>query len=381
MDGETPADAARAERVTRAGRGARVRTRGHPRRHPPLRVRRDTSPVCSRRRASRRDHHPRHRPWRVPALPAEGVVGVAGVVPQDAARSHRRGRRRSAAGRARERRAVRRPPRATTRRAYPARRRDRAGHRRDRRAGCRRHLVVARRVACPRRCDGRYRALGLRPHRRHGRHDRRRHQPERDHDRHQPHRRSRARPRSHGRRHRQPAQQRPRRQGRRRALHLRRARPRDGGAVHQGVLRADRGRLPARARARNRARRPRSRPSARAAHRAAQIARRNGRGAAGARRDRCDRPTPRPFAALLDRRRQRHEPHRRQRAAHQALGALLPLDLVRHRRGQEAHRPVHRAAHPRVRSWIAGIQHRRRGQRGRVPPRPPRRADRDHHSR
>ena len=48
-----------------------------------------------------------------------------------------------------------------------------------------------------------------------------------------------------GDRHRQPPQQRPHRQGRRRALHLRRSRRRDERGVDQGVLRADRRRLPA----------------------------------------------------------------------------------------------------------------------------------------
>ena len=51
-----------------------------------------------------------------------------------------------------------------------------------------------------------------------------------------------------GARHRQPPQQRPRREGRRRALHVRRPRRRDERRVHQGVLRADRRRLPAGAR-------------------------------------------------------------------------------------------------------------------------------------
>ena len=53
---------------------------------------------------------------------------------------------------------------------------------------------------------------------------------------------------------RQPAQQRPGRQVRRRALHVGRARRRDGGTVDQGVLRADRGRVVARRRHRARGR-------------------------------------------------------------------------------------------------------------------------------
>ena len=64
-------------------------------------------PVTSRRGDARRDHHARHRPRRVHALPAEGDLGVAGVVPQDAARSDRRARRRRAQCRARSRDAFR----------------------------------------------------------------------------------------------------------------------------------------------------------------------------------------------------------------------------------------------------------------------------------
>ena len=56
-----------------------------------------------------------------------------------------------------------------------------------------------------------------------------------------------------------------------------------------------------------------------------------------------------PGQALLGDRRQRHQPHRRRGAAHQAQRALLQVDRLRRHRGQEAHRPVVRAAHPRVR--------------------------------
>ena len=76
------------------------------------------------------------------------------------------------------------------------------------------------------------------------------------HHRHQPHRRRRALARgASGDRHRQPAQQRPHRADRRRALHVRRARRRDERRVDEGVLRAGRRRLPARVRARRGARR------------------------------------------------------------------------------------------------------------------------------
>ena len=95
-----------------------------------------------------------------------------------------------------------------------------------------------------------HRAVGLRPARRHERHAGRRHQPVAapPPTPTAPSTSSAARG-ARGDRHRQPAQQRPHRQVRRRALHVRRARRGDERRVDQGVLRADRGRLPARARA------------------------------------------------------------------------------------------------------------------------------------
>ena len=87
-----------------------------------------------------------------------------------------------------------------------------------------------------------------------------------------------ARPRRRGRRHRQPARQRPHRQGRRRALHLRRPRRGDERRVDQGVLRPDRGRLPAGAAPSPTEARRRRRPTdraARGARRAARAARRD----------------------------------------------------------------------------------------------------------
>ena len=72
-----------------------------------------------------------------------------------------------------------------------------------------------------------HRAVRVRAARRHERHADRRHQPVGHHHRHQPHRRPGARPRRAGGGDRQPTRQRPHRQGRRRALHLRRARRRD----------------------------------------------------------------------------------------------------------------------------------------------------------
>ena len=80
-------------RHPRPGGGARRERRGHARRHRALRVRRHAAAGARRRAAARRDHHPRHRPRRVPALPAQGDLGGAGVVPQDAARQGRRTRR------------------------------------------------------------------------------------------------------------------------------------------------------------------------------------------------------------------------------------------------------------------------------------------------
>ena len=59
--------------------------------------------------------------------------------------------------------------------------------------------------------------------------------------------------------------------------------------------------------------------------------------------------------------------------------ALLQVDLLRRHRGQEAHRPVGRAADPRVRGGAAGLQRRRRGQGDRDLPGPQGRADRDRH--
>ena len=73
-------------------------------------------------------------------------------------------------------------------------------------------------------------------------------QPERYDDRHEPHRRRRARTRGGAvDRDREPPPERPRRQERRCALHVRRSRRRDERRVDEGVLLADRGRLPARA--------------------------------------------------------------------------------------------------------------------------------------
>ena len=75
---------------------------------------------------------------------------------------------------------------------------------------------------------------------------------------------------------REPPQQRPRRQVRRCPLHVGRSRRGDGGAVDQGVLRADRGRVPARGRDRRGGDDPRSGRRARTPRRVALAARRDG---------------------------------------------------------------------------------------------------------
>ena len=170
-------------------------TRGTLAGHPPLRVRRHPAPGRRRRAAARRDHHPRHRPGRLPALPAEGDLGGAGVVPQDAAGQARRDARRAP----RRSRSARDAPR---RAAAPAARRRRSGGssssaRAPRPSPARASRPLLRALAgdaAPRRGAAGHRALGLRLARRHVRHAGRRDQPERHHHRHQPHRRPRARP-------------------------------------------------------------------------------------------------------------------------------------------------------------------------------------------
>ena len=79
--------------------------------------------------------------------------------------------------------------------------------------------------------------------------------------------------------------------------------------------------------------------------------------------DRRRGPPVRPAEALLGDRRQRPQHGRRRRGADQAQRALLQVDRLRRHRGQEAHRPVERAADPRVRRR-AGRRHRRRRRQG-----------------
>ena len=291
---------------------------------------------------ARRDHHPRHRPRRLPALPAEGDLRGAGVVPQDPAREGRRARR-AARRRARSRHAARRPPRPAARRRHPPGRGHRPGHRGDRRPEPGRRarprspttscaprpssppssrasscaddmsdtLVVA--ISQSGTTTDTNRTVDL--------------------------------ARARGATvvvDREPAQQRPRRQVRRRALHVRRARRRDGGAVDQGVLRADRRRRrswpspsPTRSTTLDPARACTScsTPCARCPDAMDRVL---------GQRDAIAEiaPPARAVAPLLGGRRQRPQPHRRRRGADQALGALLQVDLVRRHRGQEAHRPL-----------------------------------------
>ena len=110
---------------------------------------------------------------------------------------------------------------------------------------------------------------------------------------------------------------------------------------------------------------------------APRAAGRDARGVRAPAGDRGGRATALALAPVVGGRGQRREPHRRARAAHQALGALLQVDRVRRHRGQEAHRPLVGADDPRVRGRSARIERRRRRQGGRDLPRAQGRADRD----
>ena len=163
-------------------------------------------------------------------------------------------------------------------------------------------------------------------------------------------------PRRGGRGDRQPAQQRPRRQVRRRALHVRRARRRDGGAVHQGVLRADRGRVPARARHRRRGRR-RSTPSA--VHELLDALRALPDAMdAGARRSATPSPrSPRRHAAsapLLGGRRQRPQPHRRRTRCGSRLSELCYKSIACDATEDKKH--IDLSAEPLILVCAAGLQ-------------------------
>ena len=239
-----------------------------------------------------------------------------------------------------------------------------------RRAGGRR----ARRRPPARRSPPRHRALRVRAARGHVRHAGHRHQPVRDDDRHEPHRRPRPSAGRHRRGHRQPARRRPHRQERRRALHLRRPRRGDERGVDEGVLRPDRGRVPAGLGDRRGGRRHR-RPGARRGP--AGRPRRHGGDDRPPAPDRRGRPAAGAVQALLGDRGQRHQPHRGRGAAHQAERALLPIDRLRRHGGQEAHRPLVRAARARVRGRPRGVHGGRRRQGGGDLPGPQGLPDRD----
>ena len=162
--------------------------------HPPARLRRHAAAGRAEADlAARRDHDPRHRPRRLPALPAQGDLGGARLVPQDAAGQGRR----ATTGASRCACPSRRCP--TPMRDAARRRHDPAGARRSARAPRRsRGRCVANAVARPRgrpalrRGGAGHRALGVPDAGRHVRHARDRDQPERHHHRHQPQRRPRA---------------------------------------------------------------------------------------------------------------------------------------------------------------------------------------------
>ena len=133
LDGETPADPERAARHPRPGGGDR-RGAAPASSTGIRRLAYDGTPLPVTEADDlqhARDHHPRHRPRRLPALPVEGDLGGARLVPQDAAGQGRR------ATDGRLRGAPARPPalpdavRARLADGIdPARARDRAGHRR-----------------------------------------------------------------------------------------------------------------------------------------------------------------------------------------------------------------------------------------------------------
>ena len=153
-----------------------------------------------------------------------------------------------------------------------------------------------------------------------------------------------------GARHRQPAQQRPHRQGRRRALHLRRSRRGDERRLDQGLLRPDRGRLPAGARHRRRGRASTRPDRGRACWpRCASCPTRWTSTLALPAGSSPRPPSASRRAAATGRSSATASTASPPRDADQALRALLQVDRLRRDRGQEAHRPLVRAADPRLR--------------------------------
>ena len=97
LDGETPGNpenpgASRGQIVVLDAGGGRARSTGIER----ISYDGTPLPVDADELVDRADHDPRHRPRRVPALPAQGDLRGAGVVPQDAAGQDHRARRRAA---------------------------------------------------------------------------------------------------------------------------------------------------------------------------------------------------------------------------------------------------------------------------------------------
>ena len=157
-------------------------------------------------------------------------------------------------------------------------------------------------------------------------------------------------------------------------LHLRRARRGDERGVDEGLLRPGGRRVAAGRRAgRGRVRRagaPLAGEIDRVLRALRHLPEAMERGAGRPGGDRPHRRVGRPVPALLGGGRQRTGPDRGRRGAHQAVRAVLPVDLQRRHRGQEAHRPVVRAADPGVRGRAARPERRRRGQGGRHLPGP-----------
>ena len=88
LDGETPADAdARRARPAARSSSSTPTHAGDARRDRAPRLRRHAAAGHRGRPAARADHDPRHRPRRRPALPPQGDLRGAGLVPQDAARA------------------------------------------------------------------------------------------------------------------------------------------------------------------------------------------------------------------------------------------------------------------------------------------------------
>ncbi|MBI3722613.1 hypothetical protein HY251_01460, partial [bacterium] len=173
---------------------------------------------------------------------------------------------------------------------------------------------------------------------------------------------------------REPPELRPRGQEPRRPLHVGRPRRRDERRFHEGFLLPGHGRLRPRARPRERGR-PRGLHEERDGRalppRAARPSAPHGGGPRRDTRPRASRGPARSLAPALGARGLGPSPPRRRRGEDQALRALLQVDRRGHDRGQEAHRPLLRAARARVRRGPLGSGGRGRRQGGRDLPRAP----------